>query len=154
LSNHIVRIEVRLKVTKDRMAGSDDPLYLGLSGPEGREFRLALAGDRELRRGAHDHFVFGAPDAPETNVDHPQFNDPTTPALDAGRVEGVYVRKGFEPVPNVRAFGELDDRIEIDEVEVELHAKGRPKPFCFARRGPIWLGLGAGLRFEITRVEG
>ena len=65
----IIRIEVRVKVGDSLMAASDDPLFLGLRGPEGREFRLVLAHGRTLRRGADDTFVLGAPDAAETNVE-------------------------------------------------------------------------------------
>ena len=149
----IVRIAVRLKVGTKLMSGSDDPLFMGLAGPEGREFRLQLSKGRSLRRGAEDHFVFGAPDDPETNVAHPELNDPTNPPLDAESVTGVYVRKGFDPIPNVRAVGEMDDRLEAIEVEIEIHAQGRPKPIRFQRQGPIWLGLVAGLRMEMAPVE-
>ena len=39
----LTRIVVRIRVGSDRMAASDDPLFLGLEAPEGREFRLAAA---------------------------------------------------------------------------------------------------------------
>ena len=149
----IARIEVRLEVGKDRMAGSDDPLYLGLRGPQGREFRLLLAHGPSLRRGAQDHFVLGAAGDSATNVAEAEFNDPTSPQIDAAGVSGTYLRKGFEPIPNVRAFGEMDDRLEIVEVEVEIHTADRPKPVRYMRTGPIWLGLVCGLHFEVPRVE-
>jgi hypothetical protein len=151
-SRPIVRIEVLLRLGSDRLAGSDDPLYLGLHGPAGREFRLAFGKGRALRRGAQDHFVFAAAKDPATNVAHAEFNDPGAPSIDAASVTGVYLRKGFEPIPNVRAIGELDDRVEIEEVSVEIHCEGGGEPLRFARRGPVWLGLHAGLRFEIPPV--
>jgi hypothetical protein len=137
------------------MAASDDPLFLGLRGPAGREFRLALAKGKghALRRGSEDRFVLGAPDDPATNVNHAEFNDPTAPGIDAEGIETLYLRKGFEPIPNVRAFGEMDDRLEILEAEVEIYTRGGPKPIRFARTGPVWLGLVAGLRFEIPRTH-
>ena len=147
----IVRIEVRLKVGDSLMAASDDPLFLGLRGGAGREFRLALAHGRSLRRGAEDRYVL-AP-AGESSVAHAEFNDPTSPQLEAGSVDSVYLRKGFEPIPNVRAVAELDDRVEIIEAEVEIHADGLAKPDRFFRRGPIWLGLVSGLRFELPRLD-
>lgn len=150
----IVRIEVRLKIGGSRMAASDDPVFLGLRGPAGREFRLALARGHAFRRGQADLFVLAAPDAPETNVAHPRLNDPTSPPLDVAGVESLYLRKGFDPIPNVRGVGEMDDRLEIEEAEVELHSEGLAKPARFARQGPIWLGLVAGLRFELPRVDG
>jgi hypothetical protein len=148
----IVRLEVRIQVGDSLMAASDDPLFLGLRGREGREFRLVLARGRSLRRGSEDRFVLGAPDAPETNVEMPELNDPAQPALHVGAVEGAYLRKGFDPIPNVRAVGELDDRLEVIEAEIEIHADGQTKPLRFQRIGPIWLGLVSGLHLELARA--
>ena len=47
----------------------------------------------------------------------------------------------------------MDDRLEVLEVELSVHASGRPKPLRFLRRGPLWLGLVAGLRLDIPRVD-
>jgi hypothetical protein len=149
----VQRIAVRIRVGHDLMAATDDPIFLGLSGPAGREFRLKPARGRALRRGAEDRYVLGAPDDPETNVEHPAFNDPGQPPIDADDIASAYLRKGFEPVPNVRALAEMDDRLEIEHVEVEISAAGEPKPRRFARRGPIWLGLVAGLRLEIPPAD-
>lgn len=149
----VQRIAVRIRVGEDLMAASDDPLFLGLRGPEGREFRLQPAKGRALRRGAEDHYVLGAPDDPETNVEHPSLNDPSEPPIDADDIASAYLRKGFEPLPNVRGLAEMDDRVEIEHVEVEITAAGEPVPRRFARRGPIWLGLVAGLHFEIPPAD-
>jgi hypothetical protein len=149
----VVQIGVRVQVGSSLLSASDDPLYLGVRGPEGREFRLALAHGSFLRRGHEDWFALGAADDPDTNVANPALNDPTCPALDARRIQGVYLRKGQDPIPNVRALGELDDRLEIAGVSVEIHAQGRTKPIRFERRGPIWLGLVSGLAIEIARVD-
>lgn len=151
MGSPIVRIGIRLRVGESLMAASDDPLFLGLRGPSGREFRLDLARGRALRRGSEDRYVLGAASAPETNVAHPELNDPTAPPLDADDVQGVYLRKGQPPLPNVRGIGEMDDRLEIIEAEVEIHADGRNGPVCFARRGPFWLGLVSGQRVELRR---
>jgi hypothetical protein len=134
------------------MAATDDPVVLGLSGPGGREFRVKLARGSSLRRGREERFVFAGPGEPETNVANPELNDPTSPPLDAAAIEGVFLQKGFEPIPNVRALGEMDDRLEIVTAEVAIHARGRAAPLRFARRGPIWLGLVSGLRFELAPV--
>ena len=93
----VVRIEVRIQVGPNLMSGTDDPLFLGLRGAEGREFRLNLAGAGSLSRGQEGHFVLGAPGDPAVNVDQPELNDPTSPALDADGISSVYLRKGFEP---------------------------------------------------------
>lgn len=149
----IARIGVRIQVGSHLMAASDDPLFLGLRGPAGREFRLKLAHGRALRRGGEDRFVIGAPDDPATNLAHPELNDPTRPALIAADVQGAYLRKGFEPIPNVRGHGEMDDRLEVIGVEVEIEIEGAPKALRFERHGPIWLGLLAGLHLEIPRAD-
>jgi hypothetical protein len=136
------------------MAGSDDPLYLGVHGPLGREFRLELQKGQARRRGHEDVYVLGQPEDPETNVEHPELNDPSVPPIDAATITGVYLRKGFDPIPNVRGIGEMDDRVEITEAEVEIESEGATKAMRFQRTGPIWLGLVAGVRFELPRCEG
>lgn len=152
IEKRVVKIRVRLQVGGNLLSASDDPLFLGLRGEDGREFRLLLADGDSLRRGGEDVFVLGGPDDPETNVAHPELNDPTRPPLDATHVTSAYLRKGFEPIPNVRALGEMDDRLELDWVEIDLEVDGQPRGARFIRHGPIWLGLVAGLHFEIPRV--
>ena len=134
------------------MSGSDDPVFLRLTGPAGRDFRLDHAKGKNLRRGAEDVYVLGAKEDPETNVSHPDFNDPTRPPLRAGAIEGVTLLKAMEPIPNVRGVGELDDRLELEEIEVEIHAGGGAEPARYQRQGPIWLGLLAGFSLELERA--
>ncbi len=121
-SEQVECIRVRIRVGDDRMAASDDPLFLGLRGPAGREFRLAFAHGRGLRRGAEDVYVLGPAGAPGVNVAHPELNDPTRPPIVPSAITGAYLRKGQEPIPNVRGFGEMDDRLQVAEVEVEVVA--------------------------------
>ncbi len=149
----VTQISVRVLVGSNLLSASDDPLFLGLRGPEGREFRLTFARGPFLRRGHEDTFVLGAADDPDSNVASPELNDPTSPALDARAIEGVYLRKGLAPIPNVRGLGEFDDRLEIVEVEIEIYAQGEAKPLRFLRSGPIWLGLACGLCFEVPRID-
>ena len=153
-SGPIGRIVVRLQVGDDRMAGTDDPIFVALTGPEGRQFRLSLARGRTLRRASLDEYVFAAPDDPETNVANPHLNDPTSPQLDLGSVHGVAIHKTLNPIPNVRGRGELDDRLLIDHVEVTIHAVEGPAAIRFQRNGPLWLGLVAGLTIELERTDG
>jgi hypothetical protein len=149
----VVRIEVRIQVGPNLMSGTDDPLFLGLRGPAGREFRLKLAGGGSLRRGQEAQFVLGAPNDPAANVEQSELNDPTSPALDADGIDGVYLRKGLEPIPNVRGFGEMDDRVEVETVAVQIDVANETSPRRFERQGPIWLGLACGLFFEIPRTD-
>jgi hypothetical protein len=143
---------VRIKVGEDRMSGSDDPVFLRLQGPSGRDFRLHHAKGKNLRRGAKDVYVFGAADDPETNVRHPELNDPTQPTLHLAGIDRVVLVKAMEPIPNVRGLGELDDRLEIEHIEVEIHPAGGGEPKRYQRSGPIWLGLVCGLRLELEPI--
>ena len=149
----IRRMTLRIQIGASLMAGSDDPLFLGIHGAEGREFRIRFARGPCLRRGAEEHYGLGPPDDADTNVANPAFNDPTSPPIDAARIQSVYLRKGFEPVPNVRGVGEMDDRLEVIEVELSVHAAGRAKPLRYLRRGPHWLGLVSGLRLDLPQVD-
>jgi hypothetical protein len=149
----IQRMLLRLTIGESLMAGSDDPLFLGLHGPEGREFRIRFARGPSLRRGGEETYCLGSPNDRETNVANPAFNDPTAPPMDAALVQGVYLRKGFEPIPNVRGMGEMDDRLELLEAELSLFSVARAKPLRFLRRGPLWLGLVSGLRIDLPRVD-
>ncbi len=144
----IERIEVRIQVGDSLLAASDDPFFLGLSGPSGREFRLLLAHGKSLRRKAEDRYLLGGPEA---NVEQPELNDPSVPPLDADGITGAYLRKGLDPIPNVRAVGELDDRLELVEAEVTIHFPGGPRRYL--RRGPLWLGLVAGMQIELARLD-
>ena len=148
----IRRIEIRIQVGQDRLAATDDPIFLGLGGPCGREFRLHPAHGHGFRRGKEDHFVLAGPGDADTNVERPELNDPTSPPLDADGITAVYLRKGFEPIPNVRALGEMDDRLEVEQIEVRI-VTGEPEARRYARGGPLWLGLVCGHSFEIPRVD-
>ena len=149
----IQRIVVRLKVGEHMLSATDDPVFLGLRGAAGREFRLALHKGKTLRRGSEDRFVLGSPDDRETNVDHPDLNDPTQPAIALDDIESAFIRKGFDPIPNVRAVAEMDDRLEILEAEIEFFVSGQNEPVRHFRTGQLWLGLVSGLRFEVPRVD-
>ncbi len=149
----ILRMILQLTIGESLMAGSDDPLFLGVHGPQGREFRIRFGRGPSLRRGGEESFCLGSPNDPETNVAHPALNDPTAPAMDAALIQSVYLRKGFEPVPNVRGMGEMDDRLELLAAELSIQSTQRAKPLRFVRRGPIWLGLVSGLRLDLGRVD-
>lgn len=149
--NAVARIEVVIRVGQAPMAATDDPVFLGVRGSGGREFRLQHAGGASFRRDAEDHYVLAGAREAATNIEHPEMNDPTLPPLDAAAITSLYVRKGAEPIPNVRGIGELDDRLEIVRVEITIHADGIAAPLRFAREGPIWLGLACGETFEVPR---
>ncbi|MBW2445874.1 MAG: hypothetical protein JRG83_08110 [Deltaproteobacteria bacterium] len=148
----IQRIVLRLQMGSDRMAATDDPVFLGLRGPVGREFRVALGKGKTFRRKGEERYVFGAAGDAEANVANPALNDPTTPALDASQVTGLYLRKRQEPIPNVRGHGELDDRLQLEAINVEVVSQSGTRRFH--REGPIWLGLTCGLSIDLARADG
>ena len=146
------RIVVNVQVASDRLAASDDPVFLGLRGPTGREFRLQHAKGKSWRRGAKETYVLAAPGDPDANVAHPELNDPATPAIELDGIRWVWLRKGLEPIPNVRGHGEMDDRLGLDWIEVELHGADG-KLLRFGRRGELWLGLVCGQFLDIPPVD-
>jgi len=150
--SQVSRIDVHVQVGDSLLAASDDPLFLGLRGAAGREFRLLLARGKSLRRKSHDHYVLVPTPHADSNVKFPELNDPTAPPLDADSITGVYLRKGLDPIPNVRAVGELDDRLEVVQVSVEIHTESSSRRYH--RAGPLWLGLNAGLVIDLARLDG
>lgn len=147
------QIVVHVNVGSELMAGTDDPVFLRLGGPAGREFRLKRAKGRSFHRGEPMDLVLGDPKARDTNVAHPELNDPSSPGIPLEAVTSVALVKGLEPIPNVRGVGELDDRLLIELAKVTLHAEGEAAPVVFRREGPIWLGLVSGLFVELARAE-
>ena len=75
-SHPIQAIVVRIQLGRDRKSGTDDPVFLRLTGPCGRDFRLLLAKGRTLHRSEENIFRLGVPEA---NIDHPDLNDPLPP---------------------------------------------------------------------------
>lgn len=148
-----MKIVVRVTVGNDRMAATDDPVFLRLEGPTGREFRLAPARGRTFRRGSEEVFVLGSASDPETNVAHPEINDPNTSPIYARWIQRAVLYKGMEPIPNVRGLGEMDDRVQIERVTLELERAGDAHPICYERRGPFWLGLVCGLAVDLDPVD-
>ena len=132
------------------MAATDDPLFLRLSGPSGREFRLMLAKSRTLRRGEENVFVLGGSEA---NIEHADLNDPGAPQIHGSGIERVEIFKSMAPIPNVRGVAELDDRVQLDRAEVELHSPDFSSPRRFERQGPFWLGLVCGFCIELATVD-
>ena len=149
--NPIQKIVVKIKVGSHRMSATDDPLFLHLHGPSGREFRLLLAHGQSLRKGSTDEYVLGPAGDADTNVEHAELNDPTAPAIDSKGVKRVSIRKGLDPIPNVRGIAELDDRVEILAARVEIHTATDGAPtICYEREGPFWLGLSCGLSVALA----
>lgn len=150
VENPIQKIVVKITVGSHRMSATDDPLFLHLHGPSGREFRLLLAHGRSLRKGSADEYILGPAESADTNVHHAELNDPTVPPIDNAGVKRVSIRKGLDPIPNVRGIAELDDRVEILAARVEIYTAEGGTPSCYERTGPFWLGLSCGLSVALA----
>ncbi len=146
------RITIHVQVGSDKMAATDDPIFLGLRGPAGREFRLQPTKGKPWRKGSKTAWVLAGAADPETNVAMPELNDPTRPAIHGGAIEGAYLRKGLDPIPNVRGHGEMDDRIQIESIEVTLETDDGAA-LRFGRGEEFWLGLVCGLSMELPRGD-
>jgi hypothetical protein len=146
------RITIEVQVGHDKMAATDDPMFLGLRGQQGREFRLQPNHGKPWRKGSKTSWVLGGADDPETNVARPELNDPARPAIHADAIDGAYLRKGLDPIPNVRGHGEMDDRIQIESIEVTLHTEAGGT-VRFARGEEFWLGLVCGLFMDLARLD-
>ena len=150
----VAKIVVRIEIGDSRMAATDDPMFLRFEGPSGREFRLAPSRGKGFRRGASETYVLAAADDPETNVAHAELNDPAASPLPAASLARVLLRKSMEPIPNVRGLGEMDDRVQIETISVEIETAGSSEKIRWERKGPCWLGLVCGLVVDLERVAG
>lgn len=145
------RITIQVRVGSDKMAATDDPIFLGLRGPDGREFRLQPAKGKPWRKGSNTRWVLAGASDPESNAAMPELNDPAQPSIRAAGIESAYLRKGLDPIPNVRGHGEMDDRIQIESIAVILHTDDGE--LRFGRGEPFWLGLVCGLSMELARLD-
>jgi hypothetical protein len=152
-SEPVETIVVRVEVGNDRMAGTDDPVFLQIGGPGGRDYRLEKRHGRSFQRGKQSVLMLGGAKDSATNVSHPELNDPGAPSMSLDAVSTVRLIKGQEPLPNVRGVGEMDDRLLVERVEVELRCAGGAPSRHFERQGPIWLGLVCGLSIELSEVS-
>ena len=107
-----------------------------------------------MRDGIHSRSLRLPPEDPETNVAHPDLNDPSSAPLPAAALSRVVLHKDMEPIPNVRGLGEMDDRVQITTVSVEIHTQGSPEAIRWERNGTFWLGLVCGLAVDLERVAG
>lgn len=151
--SRVRRITVQVQVGTDKMAATDDPMFLGLRGPDGREFRLQPTRGKPWRKGSKTAWILAGADDPETNVALPDLNDPRSPAIRADAIESAYLRKALDPIPNVRGHGEMDDRIQIESIEVRLHSEDGGER-RFGRSEEFWLGLVCGLVMELPLLDG
>lgn len=146
---------VRLKTGAGKYAGTDDPLYVGISGTGGgREFPLDVRWFNDFERGSNVKYELGTVwDAPvREGARRPRdsdggWNDPLTAHLDLGNVDRVYLRK------QAGRTQRDDDAYQLDEIEVILYGD-EPELRRFRCDTAVWLGLEYGLQVWLPESSG
>ncbi len=147
-------IIVQLNTATSRHAGTDDALYLGVSGTAGgREFPLDIAWFDDAERRSRVKYSFGeiwdetalvgARAAKESKAG---WNDPALSYIGFDAIDRIYLRK--QSARTTRA----DDAYELDEIEVQLFGP-EPKKRRFRCNTGIWLGTGYGTQVWLPEVE-
>ena len=143
---------VKLKTGSARWAGTDDPLYLGLSGTEGgREFPLDVRYFDDAERHSEVKYALGAvwdehalAGAKRPKMSDTDWNDPKLFWVGIDGVDRVYLRK--------HAGGRRDDAYQLDALEVLLYGDEGVKR-RFGTTTAIWLGLQYGLTVWIPEIR-
>ena len=147
-------IIVQLNTATSRHAGTDDALYLGISGTGGgREFPLDIAWFDDAERRSRVKYAFGeiwdedalvgARFAKEAKA---AWNDPALSYIGFDAIDRVYLRKQSGRTPR------SDDAYELDEIEVQLFAP-EPRRRRFRCNTGIWLGTEYGAQVWLPEVS-
>ncbi len=143
--DYLKGIAVRLKTGSAQYAGTDDPLFVGVSGSAGgREFPLDVAWFDDAERLSDVRYVLGdvwdealRVGAREPRESRHDWNDPQLSYVGLAGVDRVYLRKHAGP--------RRDDAYQLDEIEVELFGE-KPLRRRFRTATAHWLGLQHGLQ--------
>ena len=147
-------IVVYLATGTEKHAGTDDPLYLGLSGARGgREFPLDAAYFDDFERRSRVRYALGEVwdesalvGAKRPKKSQASWNDPSYFHVGFADVDRVYLRKHCER-RRLR-----DDAYHLDEIEVALYAEPGQKR-VFRSSGAIWLGVEYGAQVWLPEVD-
>lgn len=145
---------VRLHTGTGRHSGTDDMLYVGVSGTRGgREFPLDVPWFDDFERRSRVKYVLGEvwdedlrAGAREPRHARADWNDPSQLAVGLEGVDRVYLRKQA----GRRAVD--DDAWELDEAEVVLFGEP-PQRRVFRSSGALWLGVSYGLSVWLPEVD-
>lgn len=145
-------ILVRLKTGDAKWAGTDDPLYVGVSGTQGgREFPLDVRWVDDFERSSDAKYALGdvweesaLAGARRPKMSATDWNDPKLFWVGFQGVDRVYLRK--------HASRARDDAYQLDGLEVVLYGDPGEKR-VFATTTAIWLGLEYGLTVWIPEVR-
>lgn len=144
---------VRLRTGDARYAGTDDPLFLGVSGAAGgREFPLNARWFDDAERGSDVRYALGDvwDEAELVGVRRPVmaevgWNDPKLFFVGFDGIDRVYLRK------HAGRRAADDDAYQLDLVEVQLYGDPGQRR-VFRCTTAIWLGIRYGLQVWLTEV--
>lgn len=147
-------IVVRLHTGTGRQSGTDDMLYVGVSGTRGgREFPLDVPWFDDFERRSRVKYALGEvwdedllAGARRPRHARGDWNDPSLLAVGMGGVDRVYLRK------HAGRRAADDDAWELDEAEVVLFG-APPHRRAFRSSGALWLGVAYGLTVWLPEVE-
>ncbi len=135
---YLNKIKAEITTGRDRGAGTDGHVYLGLAG---REYLCDTSSD-DFENGKTGTYVFGD----DANVQRPHDNDPRKPPLQVGDVDlfPAYIR--FYQGGN-SAWLLADAKVWIDD-EVD------PRFVTDISNNPIWLGDASGCIYYLRKPRG
>jgi hypothetical protein len=144
-------IVVRLKTGAARYAGTDDALYLGVSGSAGgREFPFDVQWFDDAQRGSDEKYAFGEVWEPAAlagarapRMAATDWNDPKLSYVGFTGIDRVYLRK--------QAGRSTDDAYQLDLIEVTLYGDTGQRR-TFRSTTALWLGLEYGLQVWIPEI--
>ncbi len=147
-------IIVQLNTGLGRHAGTDDALYLGVSGTAGgREFPLDIAWFDDAERRSRVKYALGSiwDEEAQTGARRPKeatggWNDPALAYIGFDAIDRVYLRK--QSARSVRS----DDAYELDEVDVQLYGP-EPRRRRFRCNTGTWLGTAYGSQIWLPEVD-
>lgn len=145
---------VYLATATDKHSGTDDMIYVGVSGASGgREFPLDVPWHDDFERRSRAKYVLGEvwdeealTGAVEPRDAHDGRNDPKLAFIGFDAIDRVYLRKQC----GRRAVD--DDAWELDEVTVTLYADGGRRRVFRCNTG-TWLGTRYGAQIWLPEVE-
>ncbi len=150
--SYLKGIVVRLKTGSSWYAGTDDPLYLGVSGSDGgREFPLDVSWHDDAERIADERYLLGEvwDEDARTGTLRPKladhdWNDPGLSYVGFEGIDRLYLRK--------HPGGRGDDAYQLDAIEVTLYGE-EPKRRFFRSDTALWLGVSYGFQVWIPEAR-
>jgi hypothetical protein len=147
-------IVVYLATGTSARAGTDDALYLGISGTQGgREFPLDTSFFDDFERRSRVRYALGEVweesalvGAKRPKMSKADWNDPSYFHVGLAAVDRVYLRKQCG-----RRRGD-DDAYNLDEIEVTLYGAAEQKR-VFRSASSIWLGFEYGGQVWLPEVD-